>query len=390
MRSKIKTDVNFRYVIRNPSRGDSEGASRRRYFKIEKRVFDPDTGAAMASALAPLPEERQQALDAINERFSDGRLVFEAAKLEVEELVETLYQDGRLVLACVYNTKNLKVAEEYLKERYTEARRTKLASFAPAEQETNRAIEALGELSIHAATPKQIQDKIDASADGDARKQRRLIFKMRAILNWLRPSERWGDRLVPWDEEYGLVKHLTDEEFLLVLSKLPTEHHKILAQVCFHLGCRVGEACALTLSDLKESRNTVLISKQIRGSDHKAGKVIPRTKNKRKREAFIFPAGVSPLKRWIEIKRGLTVLQRRRLAEVIRAACIELWPDDDSKHLVWHDLRHSYAIRLLDKGLTVDDIADMIGDSVIVAKKHYIGFIVSDARMDRIRLKVIG
>lgn len=353
-------------------------------------MFEDASRKVVESRLASLPEERQNALDSINRRYCTGKLSFEDARTEVEELVETLYKDGKHVLACVYNTKNLKVVEEYLNARYNKARRAKMADYSRARQESTWAVEALGELSIHVAESSQIQARLDEASDGEANTQRRLIFKMRAILNWLRPSERWKDLLALWDEEYKLVRYLTESEFTLVLKHLPSAHHKALAMVCYHLGCRVGEASALSLSDLKEARHAVSIFKQIRLEDQETRKVTPKTKNKKRRDAFIFPEGIPALKTWVEIKVSLTSGERSRLAETMTAACQKVFPNDETKHLTWHDLRHCYAIRLLDKGLTIDDVADMIGDSVVVAKKHYIGFIVSDARMERIKAKVLA
>lgn len=386
MRSKIKDDINYRFVIRNPSQ--TRGNGNRASFGIIKREFN--SGEVTSSKGADLKPISQEALDSINKRYTAGKLNFEDARKEVEELVENLYIDLKAVKAVVFNTANLKVLQEYLDSCYTEARRKKLSSYSSARSEAERAIEALGGLSIQTATPKQIQDQVDKSLSDNPNKQRRIIFKLRAILNWLRPSESWKHLLTPDNEEQGFVKYLTDEEFIQVRNKLPGELHKTLADVCFNLGCRVGEAVALTLSDLRETRNVVLIAKQITQEGHTKRTVKTKTKNKKIREAFVFPEGVPAIKKWIKIKDQFVAKERKRLAETMTIACRQIFPEDESKHLNWHDLRHCYAIRLLDKGLNIDDVADMIGDSVVVAKKHYVGFIISDARMERIRSKVLG
>lgn len=384
MRSKFKDGLNYRYSIINPQRLEDRGrGGRRATFAIEKRTYDIKTWK-----LTGTKRIENVTLDSINSQYRAKSIAFEVARKNVEELVESLYRKDKAVVAQVFSNDNLTQLQTYLDIAYPPARRRKLADFKTVEYECSRAVEALGNVSLLSATQDAIQDAVDAYCGPRANKQRRIITKLTSILKTLRPTEHF--KLSKDTEEHGPVKHLAVSEFDLVLRHLPNGHLQTLAKVCFYLGCRVGEACALNLSDLKEARTSVLIDKQIRKSDHEARKVTNRTKNKKRREAFIFDEGIAALKDWIKVKGKLTLDERLHLARYMTEACKKVFADDEGKHLVWHDLRHSYAIRLLDQGLTIDDVADMIGDSVVVAKKHYIGFIVSDARMDRIRSKVNG
>jgi len=88
------------------------------------------------------------------------------------------------------------------------------------------------------------------------------------------------------------------------------------------------------------------------------------------------------LKRWFGLKHQIDPLTRKYMARILRAACEKAFPGDLKKHLVFHDLRHCYAIMLRERGLTTEDVADLIGDSLLVAKEHYSGFGESPAIMD--------
>jgi integrase len=41
--------------------------------------------------------------------------------------------------------------------------------------------------------------------------------------------------------------------------------------------------------------------------------------------------------------------------------------------LTYHDLRHSFGAHLLQRGAKIADVADLLGDDVIVTERHYAG-----------------
>ena len=382
MRTKIKADINFRYLIRNPSakRGDGKRAT----FAIEKRVFDPGTWKYACSESPDLDEVQKSTLKSINARFKDGKLDLEQARKEIEELVSSLYKGDRAIQAVVFNQENRKVLEEYLEAVYPVTKRKKMSDFRSAKNESASAVEALGSVSLQSSSPAKIQDQVDKSCSGNSNKQRRVIFKLRGILNWLRPAESWKHLLTPDNKEHRLVRHVSKTEFEDELVELlPSNRYKVLARVCFYLGCRIGEAMALTTGDLREKVQTVMIMKQITKEGHAKRTVKNKTKNKKNRIAYIFPQGIPALKEWFKIKDTFTTEDRRRAAEVMTAACVKAFTNEESKHMTWHDLRHCYAIRCLDSGMSISDVAKNIGDSILVCEEHYTGFITSDARMEK-------
>ena len=55
---------------------------------------------------------------------------------------------------------------------------------------------------------------------------------------------------------HGQSRVLSTDELDLLISKLPEQHHKIVAEICRRTGCRIGEATQLTWGMVSESAVT--------------------------------------------------------------------------------------------------------------------------------------
>ena len=55
---------------------------------------------------------------------------------------------------------------------------------------------------------------------------------------------------------HGQSRVLSTDELDLLISKLPEQHHKIIAEVCRRTGCRIGEATQLNWGMVSESAVT--------------------------------------------------------------------------------------------------------------------------------------
>lgn len=73
--------------------------------------------------------------------------------------------------------------------------------------------------------------------------------------------------------------------------------------------------------------------------------------------------------------------RRKRWAEIAK----KIRPE-----LRFHDLRHSYAIELLNHGVSLSLTAQALGNSVQVCQEYYAGFELSDEGLDVIRGKLEG
>jgi integrase len=351
----ILKDVPFRFTIKHPT-------SRRAAFGIEKRRYQQKPQKVLSSEAVDHP-----ILDTINENLKAGKIDRETALKNVLDLREQLYREAGATQAVVHNAENRQLLERYWKAEY---QHRELVDPQTARYELERAIEALGMHSIYSATQEEIQTVIDKFKGN---KQRRIAAKLSILIRF---AGRTDVRLRKAKKEKKRVKTLTEPDFVTILSHLPTSVITLLHRVAFYTGARIGECFAMTEADFDEDKLELKIYSQI----DKVG-VERGTKNRSERVTLVFPAGVSALKAWFAAKSEVTPEQRKRMARYTRAACQAVFKDP-AKHLVFHDLRHCYARMIREKGLTTEDVADLIGDNLIVAKEHYTNFGPTDGIMD--------
>ena len=143
--------------------------------------------------------------------------------------------------------------------------------------------------------------------------------------------------------------------------------------------CRTGELFAIIPKSIRS--NIVLVQNQIDREGNKRD-----TKNRIVRKAFIIEAGRSKIIQWASLNK--TNYRNIKFSNVIRSACQKAFPDDKQKWVVFHDLRHSYAIHLLSKGISLSLVAQSLGNSVIVCQENYAGFSLADESIDAIEIQM--
>lgn len=358
---KIKSDYPYRFTVKNPTNG-------RATFKIEKRKYDKTTWKVLSSERAELPD-----LDNINTLYKAKRMDFETARRNVDELVEQLYRDANAITTVVHNNDNYELLERYWNEEYASR---DLEDPATARSALTRAIDALGSLSIYSAKRDEIQRAVDKFKGN---KQRRIVASLTQLLRFAGRDFR----LRRAKKEKRRVRSLSEDEFRAILPHLPSEPIRILHEVAFYTGARIGECFAIEPEDFNPETDELRIEAQIDKRNQRRD-----TKNDRERVTIVFPAGIESLARWFEIKHEISLDTRKRMATFTRQACVAEFPRDERKHLCFHDLRHCYARLCRERGLSTEDVADLIGDSIIVAKEHYTGFGPTDALME-LRRKAI-
>lgn len=344
MREKIVAE--FRFVILNPGNG-------RAAFKIDKR---------------PGTRVKDPRLDAINASYKSGRLDFEAARKAVEDLRHSLYKECRAIRAVVGNEDNLRLVEQYWESEYSHR---DLQDPKTARYELDRVVDAVGTLSIHTATREELQAVLDKHSGN---RQRRLAASLRRLLDF---AGRKDIKIRKAKKEKRRVRSLSEKEFKFMLEYIPLDRYDTLMQVAFYTGARIGECFAIQREDFDERKLELKILGQVDKTGSRRD-----TKNRRDRVTIVLPNGVKALKEWFNICVTFPTKDRAHMAEIVREACIKAFPKDKSKHLTFHDLRHCYARQCRERGLSTEDVADLIGDSLIVAKEHYSGFGESDAIMD--------
>ncbi len=314
------------------------------------------------SASVRVPE-----LKSVNVDYLSGKLRHAEARNLIEQIRDSLYaSDGVKKFTLVFNSDNQKILADYWEDEYR-PRLVRLIDSATAKAELQRSISALGAVSIRTATRNEIQDAVNTSLTGNA--QRRAVSKLNALLKYLGRNIK----LVQAHEVHSEVSYLTPAEFEQVVSKIKDDKIKLLHKVAFSTGMRVGEVVAMEPRYYNSAENSYKILWQIDKNGKKR-----KTKNRKDRTTFILPGYRKDVERWLAVAPFFDHKLRLRISRYTKnyvgAAGIP-------KNLKFHDLRHSYAIKLLSDGVPLSHVAQCIGDSIPVAEKFYVGFDLSSSAL---------
>jgi integrase len=156
------------------------------------------------------------------------------------------------------------------------------------------------------------------------------------------------------------VRWLTDDEEERFLKIMPTEYHPLVL-IALHTGMRKSEQLNLKWSDVDFHRNLITIRESKAGEARRlpmnevvieALKALPRMLHNR----FVFYGRVpaQPLKNGIKHSDWLKYLA---------AAGIE--------NLRWHDLRHTFASRLVMKGVDLYTVSKLMGHHSLEMTERY-------------------
>lgn len=359
------------FILKRPSEKDG-----RRTFQIQKRIPD-----SVSPGKFTYEKIRDSRLASLNKEYLASPERFDSFVQQAKALIKDLYKQERVANregVPVFHAANAKVLERF----WTHYLRTRRRAVDPAtaRHEYRRAIEAVGNLPLTTTSVEDLLVEINRKLSGN--KQRRVIMRLRTVLRFLGRAESDAKRLVLDVESEVLVRYLAPDEYNRVRALVPDEDVRLLFDCLYHSGMRVGELFAARPEHLRG--NTLHVLQQV-----DRGGLRRTTKNKKARKAFVFDEGVDALRAWFALDAGTKGdIRRTRLAEKFRSACRRVFPRDREKELTAHDLRHCYAIRLLRAGVSIDLIAKSIGDSVVVANKHYLGFSLHDDAVEAIATRV--
>lgn len=178
---------------------------------------------------------------------------------------------------------------------------------------------------------------------------------------------------------------LTEDERERLLAAEAPDYVRLILMLGFFAGLRDGEMLAFNPSWLwmaeDGSRGTLTVqSAPITFTDGKTG--IWRPKGKRKRVIPLHPRLLALLKEygmrepWMlaphkplwpdATKNSKRFEAKKALAAVAKRAGVP--------KLTFHMMRHSFATHLVMKGVTLADVAGLLGDSLRVTEMHYAGF----------------
>lgn len=306
-------------------------------------------------------------VDAVNQAWAKDILGWDACYAVLKAFRQTLYKKRDAEAAKrVFNRDNLGLLDAYWAQVYP---RRKLVDRDTMRWDLQRAVEACGSLSLLVASAEELDDQLGTWFKGKVNNHRRAVSRLHSLLKFAGRAEI---QLEKPREEYREVRHLTLEEFEQVLPFIEDEAFQAFAGVAFHVGLRVGEIAALRRNHVHEF--VVKVLSQV----DKDGVTRP-TKNHRVRKAFILPNGHLWLDKWLALPLSDREKVRHEVshAEKFRSACIRAGLPEE-KHCCFHDLRHSYAVFLCQRGAPIERVAESIGDGKGVTEKYYAGFVLQD------------
>jgi integrase len=352
----------FCYAIRTPSKSQKPG-KKRRSFGLVKVLLSPECRQRLA---VNLPE-----IDLVNKLYLNGTLPFEDAYKKVKEVRERLYKERDAKQPKrVFHSQNLRVLEEYWEKEYEDR---DIINKDGRHRAIKTAVEGLGMVSLVVATKKELQAELDKSFPS-ANAQRRYVSILNSLLKFLGRDFRLRMRR----REVTAVRHLTLSEYLVVDKLIADDGFKKLCRAAMATGARIGELFPIRTKDFV-SGTFVLIETQIDKELNER-----ETKTRKPRKAFVIAEGREWLRDWIEYE-DKQALRNKHHADMLRVACKRAFPKDKERHLVFHDLRHSYAIHLLQTlGAPLGHVSRSLGNSTHVCEMYYAGFVLTDAGIDHL------
>jgi len=352
------------YAIQRPAK--TTGKGKRRSFAIQ---------AVTGTKRVPIESE---ALDAINGLLLGGVISPGEADRQVVALRAALYKErDRHQPSPVFASENQALLGKYWAAEYADR---ELVDPNSARWGLERAVAAVGNLSLVGAAQTDLQQAVMDHAPDDSGKRRLLITGLNQLLQFA-GREFTLRKPKPVREE---ILHVTAIEFEHMLAQIKKADMKLLCRVAFCTGARVGEAIGLTERSLRPDH--VLITTQLDDKFERR-----ETKTRSVRKAAILEGWEHYVAEWVALdaktKRRLRKLQH---APLIHRACARAFPGREDKDLCFHDLRHSYAAHLVSHGVPISLVAQSLGNSVSVCEMYYSGFVLTDDSVTRIRTIMRG
>lgn len=165
----------------------------------------------------------------------------------------------------------------------------------------------------------------------------------------------------------------TDDEMKILFTNVK-ERYRMMIAISYYTGCRLGEVLALTWQDIDVGKRTLIVNKQLNKTGVKKCGVKPPKSTNGYRTIPIPPVLCNMLAEYKSRSQTPTLFPQRYSAypsEVI------------GKHVpgkTFHDLRHTYATKLLANGVDIKTVASLLGDEVSTVIKVYIHY-SDDMRM---------
>jgi integrase len=342
-----------RYTLKRPT-----GA--RRSFAIMVDTVHPDGRRVQR----PLEDERVAAINKLLKAEAIKPADAYAQMLDLLDKLRTELKKERGGL--VFHDDNLRLLEKYWQQEYASRKLVRLDS---ARHRLEQAMGVMGSRSLLTSSRQEIQNALDAATkDKSPSVQRNLCS---ALTQLLRFAGRLDIKLEKARKGRRQVAYLTLDQFMKVREHLSPEYRALFG-TCFATGARIGEAFGLLRSKLHK-RHVYIDCQEDRKFD------LRDTKTVEARSAPFIPELKEDVEAWLDIHER-EHMRNVKHCDVLRAACSAA----KVRGVKVHDLRHSYAIHLLGRGVSLSLVAQSLGNSDAVCQEYYAGFVLKPEAVEMV------
>jgi len=294
-------------------------------------------------------------LDRINENYKSGILIIGEAFAQVLKLKEKILPKKQ---EDDFEDSNIQAIKK-LKSQPSKKIRKK-ESIQANDLDYSRILKLLGKDSIVTIDISEFQSRIISSKLSPYTQNRVIIFANK-LLKFVGREERLEK--VDADFETLYINEDDLKKLLPNLSKLDQQ----ITRIFFYSGLRLGE-----LFGIKDPQNKynvtsgeLKISRQL-----KEDLYYDSLKRNSKRTIKIVKEIKTDFENFKNISEDFLMSYRNKYSKHLLKATRKTFKDE-SKHISAHDLRHSFAMYCLEKGINISQIAKLLGNSVSVCEKHY-------------------
>ena len=317
-------------------------------------------------------EYKSPGLSHINERMLLNEISKEEAEERVIHLIEVLRQEyATQNPTIIMNEANQRLVQQYLDHRYPAYAKRRLAtgSYESVVYFFNQALEILSDTPLETDV-RILQEKLDSRLEDNPRKHKRMCSTLNSLLNWLGKEVK----LEPLRDNKWEVNYITEEEFSTILPQLEGIF-QVGSAVAFWTGVRLGELCALTMASLRG--DYLYIDRQINRDGDRVD-----TKTRKERRVWLQESTKNWITKWLEFPEADRHAFRSWKPSKKVGNVSERYL---GRRISFHDLRHSRAVYMISRGVSLEIVAQNLGNSPRVCEKHYYGHVLSDSAADMMK-----
>jgi len=157
---------------------------------------------------------------------------------------------------------------------------------------------------------------------------------------------------------------LNEEELKQLIGCPKWKKHRILIALLYSAGLRIGEASRLEQRDIDMQRMTI----HIRKSKYNKDRIVPLS-HYLKKGLLDYYAQVCPIKYVFNGQASASALSVRAIQYIVRQTVKET---GIQKPITTHTFRHTYATHLLEQGLDIITVRDLLGHEDITTTMKYL------------------